>query len=263
MTEQLLIGVTCAFLIAVASYFARFLTFSGSLAQFVLGLILLGFGGWQWTLPMVTFFVLSSLISKLLTTRIKARAETHFEKSSRRDAMQVVANGGIAGLITLAWLATDNDALYIAYLGAVAAATSDTWGTELGTLSRSAPVLITNFRKVDAGRSGAVSPLGMLAGVAGCIAIVVSAARWLRDDGFISASAAIVVGGVGGSFVDSLLGATLQAQFRCVVCKRKTERLSHCEHDTELVSGFPFVRNDIVNLICTIVGGTTSYMLYR
>jgi uncharacterized membrane protein len=284
MREQLLIGVACAFLFSAASYVARFLTFGGSVAQFLLGVILLGFGGWQWTLPMMTFFILSSLISKFgkneaawvgtesgprvskfAATERESRAtswEFFFEKSSRRDAMQVIANGGVAGLITVAWLATNNDALYIAYLGAVAAATADTWGTELGTLSRSPPLLITSFKKVEAGRSGAVSSLGLLAGVAGCIAIVVCAVPWIRDGHFIAASVAVVGGGVIGSLADSILGATLQAQFRCVVCKRETERLSHCAHETEFATGLRFLRNDGVNLLCSVIGGVTSYILF-
>jgi uncharacterized protein (TIGR00297 family) len=261
MTEQFLIGVAFAFLISVASYFARFLTLDGSIAQFILGSILLGFGGWRWTVPMVAFFILSSLLSKFGKKR-RVSAEAHFEKSSHRDAMQVVANGGFACLITLDWLATSNDVLYVAYLGAVAAATADTWGTELGTLSRSAPVLITNLKQVEAGRSGAVSLLGVLAGVAGCLAILLSAFPWIRSDDLIATSVAVVSGGVVGSLADSALGATLQAQFRCIVCKRETERLTHCEHATEFISGFRFLRNDGVNLLCSIGGGAVSHLLF-
>ena len=178
MAEQLLIGVVFAALISISSFLARLLTFSGAIARFVLGTVLLGFGGWQWTVPMVVFFLLSSLISRIGKHR-RSEAESLFEKSSRRDAQQVFANGGIAGVVTLIWFLTRDESLYAAFLGSIAAATADTWGTEIGTLSRSSPILITTFKRVDCGTSGGVSLLGLLAGVAGSLTIGISGLAWI------------------------------------------------------------------------------------
>jgi len=100
MIEQLLIGFLLAIVISVSSYFFRLLTLSGSIAQCILGTILLGLGGWQWTVPMLVFFVFSSVISKLGKRR-RGCTELFFEKSSRRDAWQVIANGGVAEQLRL------------------------------------------------------------------------------------------------------------------------------------------------------------------
>jgi uncharacterized membrane protein len=99
-----------------------------------------------------------------------------------------------------------------------AATTADTLGSELGILSRGEPFLITApWRRVPRGTNGGVSLAGTLYGFAGATVIgLVSAVLlpfcegWdLRSKGLF----AVVIGiwGTLGSFVDSLLGALLQA----------------------------------------------------
>lgn len=262
MTERLLIGLLFATIISISSYLARFLTISGSVVQFILGTILLGLGSWQWTVPMLVFFILSSFLSKFRQHH-RSAVESIFEKSSRRDAWQVIANGGVAGVITLFWFFTKNDVLYIAYLGSIAAATSDTWGTEIGTLSRSSPTLITTLRRVEAGRSGAISLLGIVAGMVGSFTIWLSSLPWLSSNQYAIVLLATIFGGMIGSLADSFLGATLQIQYRCSVCDSLTERRIHCGGETQIESGLRWIENDQVNLICTLAGSLISYYFFR
>lgn len=262
MIEQLLIGFLFATGISVSSYLLRFLTLSGSIAQCILGTILLGLGGWQWTVPMLVFFIFSSVISKLGKRR-RVHTESLFEKSSRRDVWQVIANGGVAGAITLAWFFTRYELLYVAYLGSIAAATADTWGTEIGTFSGSSPILITTFKKVEAGRSGAISLLGLFAGFLGSGIIWMSHLPWANNltSGFLP-FLFVVGGGICGSIIDSILGATFQIQYKCSICGRITERAAHCEKQSLKVSGIGWMKNDQVNLICTFVGAIISFGLF-
>jgi uncharacterized membrane protein len=81
----MLLGVLYAAIISVISFAVRFLTPGGAVSQFVLGSIILGQRGWQWAVPMLAFFLFSSLLS-ILGKPNKIRAASVYEKSSRRDA---------------------------------------------------------------------------------------------------------------------------------------------------------------------------------
>jgi uncharacterized protein (TIGR00297 family) len=249
---QILTGGAFALLIAVASFRSGLLTRGGSAAQFVLGWILLGLGGWQWTVPILVFFVSSSLASRLSPRRRRA-AEIEFAKTGKRDAFQVLANGGVVGLLCLIWTTRPDESLYVASLGALGAATADTWGTELGILSRTRPILITTLHPVRPGTSGAVSIPGTLAGIIGAALVVTSGIAWIHS-GQTAILLASTLAGALGSLCDSLLGATVQMRFRCTICGRITEREIHCGAATEPALGLHWVSNDVVNFACTLIG---------
>jgi len=70
------------------------------------------------------------------------------------------------------------------------------------------------------------------------------------------------IGGLAGIASDSLLGATLQARFRCDLCNQETERRTHgCGRACRVISGWPWLDNDGVNLIATGTGGITAVLL--
>jgi len=58
-------GLILALLIAVISYYLKFLEGGGSVATFLLGVVVFGTGGWKYALPILAFFVLSSILSKI------------------------------------------------------------------------------------------------------------------------------------------------------------------------------------------------------
>ncbi|MDQ3779286.1 MAG: DUF92 domain-containing protein, partial [Chloroflexota bacterium] len=67
------------------------------------------------------------------------------------------------------------------------------------------------------------------------------------------------IAGAAGSLADSLLGATLQAAYRCPRCGQPTERRSHCRGTpTTRVRGFPIVTNDLVNLAAVLIGAISG-----
>jgi uncharacterized membrane protein len=71
--------------------------------------------------------------------------------------------------------------------------------------------------------------------------------------GFV-AGGLVVAAGFVGSFVDSLLGGSIQAKFTCSVCTKETEKRSHCGERTHHSVGFKWLDNDGVNFVNTIVG---------
>ena len=181
-------------------------------------------------------------------------------KGGRRDAVQVLANGG-AFAVAAAGALVHSHALWAAVgAGALAAATADTWATEIGTLRGAPPRSILTGRPVPTGTSGGVSLAGSLAAVAGA-AFVAALARLLA---LPAPAAAVVAGGVAGALADSLLGATLQARRRCPRCGLGTERIVHgCGTGTVEAGGLTWMDNDVVNLLATIVGASVAALLAR
>ena len=132
----------------------------------------------------------------------------------------MLANGGFATLcITLGRRRGGGG-----FLGALSAAGADTWATELGMLARRSPRLITTLRPVVAGTSGGITPEGLLASLAGATSV---GAAWSLLGGGSRGVPVAVVAGMCGSLVDSLLGATLQALYRCPACGALIEEPLH------------------------------------
>jgi uncharacterized protein (TIGR00297 family) len=98
--------------------------------------------------------------------------------------------------------------LAVAVVGSLAAALSDTLSHDIGELYGGTPRLITTWRKVRAGESGAVSPLGTAVGIAAAFGFSTAAALC----GVIGFRASVVAGGGAclGGIIDSVLGATLE-----------------------------------------------------
>lgn len=248
---HLALAFVLAAAIALAARGKGALTASGAFAAFVVGFLVFGFARGRGAAALLLFFVSSTALSRY-RKRDKERLAT-FEKGGERDAAQVLANGGAAALCALLVAVFPGSALpFVALLGALAEANADTWATELGSLAKKPPRLITTLRPAAPGASGAVSLPGTLAALAGA-ALVATVA--FSPAGFLAAT----TGGVAGALVDSLLGATLQVQYRCPVCRTLTERRVHCDGcPTEIARGLPWLNNDIVNALATVVGALVS-----
>jgi uncharacterized protein (TIGR00297 family) len=244
--------------IALFSLAVKLLSRSGSAATFALASLVFWLGGWQYTVPILAFFLLSSLLSQLGRTRKQRFAET-FEKTSTRDAWQVLANGGVPAMALIANELIPGFPWYIVYLAAIASVTADTWATEVGVLSRSKPRFILNWNPVEHGTSGAISIPGTLGGLLGAAVIAATGALFapLSADQIILI---VVIGGL-GNLTDSLLGASVQAIFECTVCGARTERANHHGKPTRLVSGFRFIGNDAVNFISALIAGVLAAAL--
>lgn len=237
------------------AYRLRFLNGPGAIAGGLLAASLIGLGGWAWAAPAFAFFFLSSLLSRVGRGR-KAAVEAVSEKGSRRDAGQVYANGGVGWTLLLLYAVFPADILYWGFLGAFAAATADTWGTELGALSSKPPRLLTTGQAVPRGTSGAVSVLGTVGALGGALVVWLSA--WPFVTGRVPNAAWLGAAAVGGGFlaslVDSLAGATIQARFRDPRTGQETERVASAEGPHLLVRGWRWFRNDQVNWLCTLSG---------
>lgn len=245
------------------AYKFRLLTAGGGVGAFILGVFMFGMGGWQFMVPLITFFALSSLLSKLSDHRRPHLYHVN-EKGSNRDIIQVYANGGIALLVTITWYFADEPMLFMVFLASLAAAMSDTWETELGRLSRHNPRHIITWKPVVKGYSGGVSLPGTLGGLLGAL-IIGSMGYVLRPELLTFPQFLLVTAGSGflASLVDSVVGATIQAKFACTVCGKETEKRNHCGAPSVLIHGIRKIDNDWVNIICTASGALFALLILR
>ena len=237
---------------AFAAYATRHLNLSGCVCAALLGLVLMMSLHFEGFFLMLFFYVSCNLVGKLSLLVRQRRGEVGQieKKGSRRDAMQVIANGLMALGASILFMKTGKPLALMLYGTAVAEAEADTFAGEIGRLSSKAPVSIWTGKPVAPGLSGGVTLLGFLAGLASS---VVTALCWLvLFDGVTLAMAAVVsLCGFAGCVFDSLLGATCQAVY---VDKdgKLTERDEQDGQKLERVRGISFVDNDMVNLMSNV-----------
>ena len=264
LTLQIGLGLLLGVVIAVLAWQAGSLSRSGSVAAALSGGLIFGLGGLDWAVLLLAFFISSSLLSRAFGQR-KAALNEKFSKGHQRDWGQVLANGGLgAVLVVLAAGYPENSLWWIAYIGTMAAVNADTWATELGVLSPAAPRLVTSGVIVERGTSGGISLLGSLASLAGAAVIGLCATLVRPEVGVSLALAAAIGGGMLGSLVDSLLGATLQAIYFCPTCQKETERHPQhtCGTPTTQVRGLSWLNNDWVNFVCALTGAGGAMLIW-
>lgn len=261
---QLAAGFLIAVIIAYAAYHAKSLNRSGAIAAVVAGTVIFGIGGWRWAVLLLTFFISSSALTRAFKKR-KFDLSEKFSKGGQRDAGQVFGNGGLATLFAgLTLLAPDDPRLWLGFAAALAASNADTWATELGVLNPHPPRLITHpTRAVEKGTSGGISLVGTLAALAGA-GLIGLLAGLLNPHGISWQTMLLVtVAGLLGSLFDSLLGATVQAIYRCPSCDKETEQhpVHSCGTLTTLIRGWKWLDNDWVNFGCGAFGAVFALLL--
>jgi uncharacterized protein (TIGR00297 family) len=258
-------GAAFSLLIVLPSYRFGFLSLSGAIAAFLTGWIIFGLGKLLFAVPILAFFVSSSLLSKVGRSQ-KVELSSFIQKSSRRDLGQVLANGLLPVVFSFIWYQYKNPFWFLLYLAAIASASADTWATEIGVLSNSAPRHILNFKKVQKGTSGAVSLLGMLAALAGALFIGITGIYAIRLESITSLGwkhiLFLTTIGFMAQTLDSFLGASTQGKFCCTKCGQITERNIHCSgFKTKLISGWKWINNDVVNFVSSLSGVLLGWII--
>jgi uncharacterized protein (TIGR00297 family) len=196
-------------LVAWLGYRARTVTAAGSAAGAIIGTLIAVTAGWSgWTLLLVTFLAASAC------SRLGLRRKMHLgiaeERGGQRGAGNAIANTGLATVAAMLSVVTlSRETALLAFVTALAAGGSDTIASETGKAWGRRTWIVSTFRRVAPGTSGAMSLEGTVAGVVGAAALGLLAI-WM---GLVPPSAlvAVVAGATIGSLAESLLGATLEA----------------------------------------------------
>ncbi len=152
-------------LLAVIGYALRGVNLSGMVTGWILGCIIVIGGGPALYLPLLAFFIIGTLGTKLGFRR-KAAAGLAQESGGRRGAGHAIANVGVAALCAIAmWRGVDVLVPLLMGIASLATAACDTTGSEIGQLFGRRAFLATTLRRVEPGTEGALSIEGTVAGI--------------------------------------------------------------------------------------------------
>ena len=268
-----LISLIITGIVALRGFLKGNVNASGCAAGVIVGFAV-SLANYSFIMMMITFFLSSSIATKLKYD-VKCDIDCEYTKNPGRNWIQVLCNGGIATQISLIYLIyrgpsdvhlLDDDVftrkLIIAVLASISCVFGDTLSSEIGSVfSSSAPRLITTLRSVPKGTNGAVSLVGLAASaVAG---LLISLTYFVFDYSFCQSvdrmqrltfvTLIALCTSIGGSLIDSLLGATVQLSGLTKDAKL-TDDPSKC---VSSISGLPLLDNHAVNFIscaiCTLL----------
>ena len=219
------------------------LSLSGFLGALIMGVVLIMLTNLNYLVLFAIFFIFCSLVSKLIKKK-----DFISTKGSKRDVIQVYANGGIALLICLYDYFYPSSLNILLFSSSIAAAMSDTWATEFGKLSKSKPKSIISLKTINHGESGGITLIGTFGSIIGSTIIGFSA--YLLFSISVINVLGIILSGFFSALIDSILGATLQGKYKLI----DSEKIIEVENKNSThSSGYKWMTNDIVNLINTFI----------
>ncbi len=221
-----------AVLLGVGAYWAKAADVDAVLSEIMICILVVLFAGLKWFLLLLSFYLIGGAFTRYGYS-YKYSLGIAEAKGGVRGYKNVYSNSLVPLVAALCYGIYSNDIFFYAFLGAVATANGDTLASEIGETSRSMPRMITNFKQVEPGVDGGVTPLGELASLlgAGAIGLAAMATGLTGVWGFFIATAS----GFLGSNFDSLLGAVLQSR--------------------------GVLTNNSVNLIATLFGGVIGALM--
>lgn len=246
------------FVVGSIGYSRGMVNRSGLIAGISVGSLFVLTGGYSAVVMLLTFFSLGSVFTKYKYSYKKEIGAAE-PRGGARDWRNVLSNLFFPSLSLYLHHITADRAYLLAFLSSISCSLADTLASELGPLDRRGPWMITSFRKVPHGTSGAISIVGTLSSFLGSFIIPLEALIFSMID-----STALILSSTLGflsSIFDSLLGATLQAKFLCERDGSLVEDPSLCDGRAARLSGLPWLDNHSVNLISTGFGFSIALIL--
>jgi uncharacterized protein (TIGR00297 family) len=195
--------------IAALGWRAGTVTPSGAVVGALIGMaVFTGAGAAGWAVLFASF--LAATVSTRLGLKRKSVLGIAESRGGRRGPGNAVANTGLAAFAAiLASLSPNRDAALLAMVAALVAGGSDTVASEIGKAWGRRTYLFPAFTRVRPGTSGAVSLEGTGAGIVAALglAALALALGLITERGLWF----VTIAATAGSFVESSLGATLEA----------------------------------------------------
>ncbi len=234
ISTQHLIILLAITIVAMLSYLLKKIDLKGAVAGLLLAIIILFGGGIEGLIALFLFFVIGSFASSWKNDQKKQLNLTQ-ENAGKRGISNVLANGGIAAVLSVAtlFLPTYLAELNMMIVAGFATACSDTLSSEMGNVYGRKYYNIISFKPSVRGLDGAISINGLWFGLLGSFVIAWSTYPFHHD---FSRIMIITLAGFLGNIFDSILGTTLQHR--------------------------GFINNHQVNFMATIFGAAMVLIFY-
>lgn len=217
----------------------KLLTPNAALTAIVFGLWVVSFAGLLWLIPLFVFFGSSALIGKLLPVKAESTDKKH---GKPRDYFQVICNG-LPYVVCATFFESAPDLIALMMGTSMAAATSDTWSSEIGIYFKGKTFDIFKMKPVPPGVSGGMSRYGTLAGIFGSVLIAVICSFIFFEKFNPMYFKVVAFFGFVGMCLDSLLGSVFQIKYQKEGVFSDTKSAGSVYQ-----SGYQWMTNDMVNL---------------
>jgi uncharacterized protein (TIGR00297 family) len=204
------VALTANGAVALMGLLARTVTPAGALTGLIIGTVIVLGGGWAaWGLLLATFIV-ASVCTRVGAAR-KAAAGIAEDRGGRRGPGNAIANTGLAAWACAVAIGLPDPSLaLLACVAALATAGSDTVASEIGKAYGRSTWLVTSWRRVAPGTTGAVSLEGTAAGIVSAAGLAALGAwgglvPWL-------AVPLVTLAATVASLAEGALGTTLEAR---------------------------------------------------
>lgn len=237
-------------ILSLFGIYKKKLTALPAILMFLISLSIILLGNYYAFLALFTMFIF-----KLYSDKIKGKKEIR-----KITSYQIISNLLTSLVCIILYYLTQNNIFYVIFFCSIAGSFADNLASTFGIFSRKKPINIFSFNKVNAGRSGGVSFLGLFVSLMG--GIIMGGIYYLSQPItyyfiFISFMGLI------GSLIDSILGTLFEVKYQCVVCNKDTNKKIHCDKETKIISTYSILDNNMVNLLSNIFVLLISYIILK
>lgn len=227
-------------LLVIFAYKTKALTFKAITLAFILGVIVC-YSCIEAYIVLFFYFILITTIERIVLK----------DKGEKRNSNQVLSNFIFALVSLILHLTFDQHCYFVLYCSVLSVSMCDTLASIIGTRFAKNVYSITRFKRVGKGVSGGVSFCGSLSGALGSaiIALIYYMTFFRRPNiSVVCNTLTILLLGVLGMSIDSILGDLVQKKYYCSQCQKATDNEICCGKISTPI-GVQLLTNSQVNII--------------